>query len=75
MRGAAPVGCALPFVLPPPLLLLASVAREPLPASAQASGQRAAEAMAAAFQEHGPLEVNFATVVRVDSRGAYVMDE
>ncbi len=41
----------------------------------QASGQKVADAMAAAFQQHGPLEVNFATIVRVDSRGAYVLDD
>jgi hypothetical protein len=40
----------------------------------QASGQRVAEAMAAAFQTHGGLEVNFSRVVRVDSRGTYLID-
>lgn len=41
----------------------------------QAAGQKVANAMAAAFREHGLLEVNFATVVRVDSRGAYVLED
>jgi len=41
----------------------------------KATGEKAAAAMAAAFQSVGKLEVNFSIVVKVDTRGAYVMDD
>ncbi len=56
-------------------LIAATSETERLVSDMQASGQKVADAMAAAFQQHGPLEVNFATIVRVDSRGAYVLDD